>query len=289
MQNPDPYLQLEEKIVRWAETQTAVYAVLRIGSRARQVGPADEWSDLDLILLAAAPEQYAQDAAWLEVIGEPLIPVLERHESGFEWLVLFADGLKADFYFSPADEDVTAVLARFPYSHVLQRGTDVLYVQPGLALDLPPGAPPPVTLPTAVALQHEVNTMLLSGFKAARFIRRGDLWRAHLLLDTTMRSQLLTMIEWHAWAQFGPELDTWYNGRYLEDWADARAVAALPFTYAGYTAADSWRALLAMLTLYRWLAEETAVRCQLPFSPRAADQVLAWIQEIYLTNSSTGI
>ncbi len=278
------YQQLEEKIVRWAAGQTAVHAILRIGSRARQVDPADDLSDLDLIVLAAAPEQFAQDAAWLAAIGPPLIPVLERHESGFEWLVVFADGLKADFYFSQAEEDLTAVLARPPFPNVLRRGADVLYQQPGLTLSLSSHEPQPEPLPTAVAFRHEVNAMLLAGLKAAKFIRRGDLWRAHSLLDTEMRSHLLTLITWHARARFGPKHDTWYNGRYLETWADPRVLAALPATYSRFAAAETWQALLAMLILYRWLAEETADLSHLDFPHHAAEQTLAWIQAIYLTN-----
>lgn len=126
--------------------------------------------------------------------------------------------------------------------------------------------------------------MLLAGLKAAKFIRRGDLWRAHSLLDTEMRSHLLTLITWHARARFGPKHDTWYNGRYLETWADPRVLAALPATYSRFAAAETWQALLAMLILYRWLAEETADLSHLDFPHHAAEQTLAWIQAIYLTN-----
>ena len=287
MAHLNSYPKLEAKISRWAQEQTAVQAILRIGSRARQLRPADDWSDLDLILLVSEPEPYASDSAWLTAVGEPLVPVLMRYDNGFEWLVVFADGLKADFYFIEAESDLTAVIARPPFPHVLRRGADVLYIRPGLTLDLPPAEQEPAAQPTAVSFGHEVHAMLLSAFKTSKYIHRSDLWRAHLLLDTDMRTRLLTMIEWHARALFGPDRDTWYKGRYLDEWADPRVLAALPNTYGRFTPEETWRALFAMLILYRWLAEETAVKNQFPFPQTAADQILAWIQEIYTATPAT--
>ncbi|NLF78613.1 MAG: aminoglycoside 6-adenylyltransferase, partial [Chloroflexi bacterium] len=43
--------QLEGRISDWASEESAIRAVLVVGSRARHADhPADEWSDLDLML-----------------------------------------------------------------------------------------------------------------------------------------------------------------------------------------------------------------------------------------------
>jgi aminoglycoside 6-adenylyltransferase len=97
-----------------------------------------------------------------------------------------------------------------------------------------------------------------------------------------MRPALLTMIGWHAQAMFGSERDTWYNGRYLSEWADPRVLLALPNTYGGYSVEATWRSLFSTLILFRWLGEETAVSWQYAFPVEAADQVMAWIREMYL-------
>jgi hypothetical protein len=46
------------------------------------------------------------------------------------------------------------------------------------------------------------------------------------------------MLEWHAHIQKGEKYDTWLRGRFVEEWADPRAVAALPATFTHYEAND---------------------------------------------------
>ncbi len=89
-------------------------------------------------------------------------------------------------------------------------------------------------------------------------MRRGELWTAKSCCDSYIKQLLRRMLEWHTRARRGASVDTWMRGRFLEEWADARAVVALPAIFAHYDEADVWRALLATMELFRWLALETA-------------------------------
>lgn len=89
-------------------------------------------------------------------------------------------------------------------------------------------------------------------------LRRGELWWAKSCCDSYLKNLLLQMLELHARASNGPDFDTWMRGRFLEAWADPRAVAALPQIFAHYEEVDIGRALLATMELFRWLALETA-------------------------------
>ena len=57
--------QLENRIIAWAESQPDIRAILVIGSRARRDLPADEWSDLDLMVFATDSERYLANGDWL--------------------------------------------------------------------------------------------------------------------------------------------------------------------------------------------------------------------------------
>ncbi|GAI04704.1 unnamed protein product [marine sediment metagenome] len=69
---------------------------------------------------------------------------------------------------------------------------------------------------------------------------------------------VLRMLEWHARAVNGWDYDTWYGGRFLNEWADRRAVAQLRDAFGHFDEEDSWRVLLATMELFHWLARETA-------------------------------
>ena len=86
------------------------------------------------------------------------------------------------------------------------------------------------------------------------------------------------MIEWHTHATRGAELDTWHNGRFLEHWADPRALAGLRQCFARYDAADVARGLLATMDLYRWLTQETAGALGYPYPSRADERATAWVR-----------
>jgi hypothetical protein len=164
-----------------------------------------------------------------------------------------------DFYFTMGAEDLTAVLPSAAYFPVIQRGAKLWYQRPGVDLRLPDPQPAPAARPAEAEFLALVSAMFLYGHKMAKLMRRGDVVRAKMVLESVLRPPLLTLIAWHAQAMFGPERDTWYNGRFLAEWADPRVLAALPNTYGGYSAEETWRSLFGVLILSRWLAEETAV------------------------------
>jgi aminoglycoside 6-adenylyltransferase len=93
------------------------------------------------------------------------------------------------------------------------------------------------------------------------------------------------MIEWHALAVHEWKHDVRFRGRFLEEWADSRAVERLHETFARYDKEDIKRALFAAMGLFRWLATEIAEKLGYSYPADADKQVTEWIQTCI---SSTG-
>jgi len=49
--------QIEQRFTAWAQTQPDIRAAMVVGSRARTDHPADEWSDLDILVITTRPER----------------------------------------------------------------------------------------------------------------------------------------------------------------------------------------------------------------------------------------
>lgn len=282
--SPTTYAQLERNFVAWAEERADIRSAIVIGSRARREAPADEWSDLDIILYATDSAVYAANPDWLSALGEVWLPHLNHTFAGeAEWLVLFAGGLKADFIFSTAKGPLQQTINQSPYQVVLRRGVRVLFDKDASdsPLTLPKAwlAPPPD--PTQDEFLALVKRVFLAATRAAKLLKRGELWGAKYQCDTDMKRHLLTMFEWHARATHGSDHDTWYDGRYLDQWADPQALASLPATFAAYDASDLWRALFATLDLFRRLAIETAEQLNYAYPSQAEWHINAWLEEIY--------
>lgn len=279
---PD-YADLERRIVVWARTDPNIRGALLDGSRARTAHPADEWSDLDLIFFVTGREPYAAGPEWLSTIGTPLAPVFERHSNGnVEWLVLFADGLKADFYFALATAPLRVLLSDSPLRFVLRRGYRVLIDRddPSFEGHREPGSPVSAPLPTAAEFAATLNELWLYAWRVARSLRRGALWVAKAECDGYLKRRMLTLLEWHALAVHGPEHDTWHDGRFLDDWADPRALAGLPATFGSYDIADQWRALFATLDLSHWLAQDIAARREFVYPAETRTRVIELIRRM---------
>lgn len=281
------YEQLIARFVAWADAQTDVRAALIVGSRAREDRPADEWSDLDVILVVAEPERYLDRTDWLENIGTPWVTFIERTGTGDEkeHRVLFKGGLDVDFIPLPAKkwQPLSRLLQarkRFPhilsllprslsreitqgiaaFSDVARRGVKVLVDKDGIAESLLSAvtAAPATTPPTRDAFLNLVNDFWYHAVWTAKKLRRGELWTAKGCSDSYMKWRLLRMVEWHARAKNSSAHDTWHGGRFLEKWADPRIVEGLRDAFAHYDEADLWRGLLATMDLFRWAAVETA-------------------------------
>jgi len=166
-------------------------------------------------------------------------------------------------------------------ANVLGRGVRVLVDKDGLAakLTLVFAEAQPYRPPTQREFLNAANDFWYHAVLTAKKLRRGELWWAKGCLDSYMKQLLLRMVEWQARATKGPDYDTWQLGRFLEEWADPRALAGLRDAFAHYDEEDTWRALLASMDLFRWLATETAERLGYPYPTAADERVTEWVKE----------
>jgi aminoglycoside 6-adenylyltransferase len=278
------YAHLEHRFSEWALTQPLIEAVIVVGSRARSNHPADEWSDLDLVVFARDTSYYLNEAAWLNELGPVRIAIAHSFgKNDREWLALYEEGIKLDIAvlsIAATAHTLQEMLDAFPYPVVVQRGVRVIVdkTDSSTALRLPElTIPQPPDQAEFTAL---INRMWLDSIKTAKFIRRADLWRAKQLCDGELKQYLLALLEWQA-AVHPDRRDIWYDGRFLSEWADPLALAKLPETFARYEAGDVRRALLATLDLGRRLAQEIANRLSYAYPLETDHYVMSQIDRIF--------
>ena len=166
------YERLIQRFVTWAQAQPDVRAAVIIGSRARDDHPADEWSDLDIIVFTTNPEHYIASADWVENIGAPWLTFVERTpDGGWERRVLFAGGLDVDFAINPAEVLDHLATAAIPpdVADIIRRGIQVLLDKDGLLAQLRAAVPeiPPFQPPVEADF---LNVISLSSASTARRI-----------------------------------------------------------------------------------------------------------------------
>ena len=256
--------QIVRNFVRWGQERNDIRLAFVLGSRARTDHPADEWSDLDLAVCATDIQPYLDQADWVAAMGKPWLTFVEVTGDGrsMERRVLYDGGLDVDFALLPLEMLRHLVQASMDpaAADLFHRGVRVLFDKDGLLPD--PAAIAATWQPPAPPSQAEflqvVNDFWYHAVWTAKHLRRGELWWAKLGCDSHLKDLLRRMLEWQAQAARGSGHDTWLRGRFLEEWADPRAVAALGGAFAHYDEQEIWRALFATLDLFRWVSEEAA-------------------------------
>lgn len=258
------FADLTERITAWAEAQPDVRAALILGSRARLDHPADEWSDLDVLVFANHPEQFIQSSEWVGTLAPVWLTFVERTGDGQSWerRTLFEGGLDVDVALNPV-EWLDGMRENIPPAmvDVIRRGVKVLVDKDGKLSQILTMPLPLVSLfekPSEQTFINATSDFWYHTLWSVKHLRRGEKWWAISCVDMYMKGLLQQMLEWHAHAIQGDRFDTWLRGRFLEEWADPRAVAQLGGIFAHYDPDDIGRALRNTMHLYRWLEDETA-------------------------------
>ena len=285
------YEALIDRFVIWAEAREDTRAAAVIGSRARVDHPADAWSDLDMILVTDEPDRYIHEAAWLAEIGDVIVTFAQRTSGeGWERRVLFDGWLDVDFVAEPPDRVRAARDGAVDDSadawNFLGRGhrviVDKMGAEEALARATRGMARPPAAAPSPAEFMSVVDDFWYHAVWTAKRIRRGELFWAKRGCDEKLKALLLRALNWHAQAMHGADHDTWFRGRFLEEWAERRAVSELRDAYAHYDRDDVARALPATMRLFRRVCSETCAAWGLAEPRELAETVTTWVEGLLL-------
>ena len=274
---------IETRFLEWALTQEDFRAAFIVGSQARRDHPADQFSDLDIILFVRDVESRYQDSSWLEEIAPLWLSQMGNTVNGEpERLVLFAGGFQVDFVFHPVEvvPQFQQMVAAGNLPDTLQRGTRILFDKDGLLPILPESARiPPVPHPTEKEFLQTLDSFWFNAVYCAKQLRRGDLW---LFQNSSsgMIWPLLRMVEWQARATHGWDYDTWHAGKFIAEWADPEIYTALQYVFAHLESADSWRALQTRLSLMHDTAMKLATAMEYSYPFALEQNISKCIQEI---------
>jgi aminoglycoside 6-adenylyltransferase len=288
------YEDLMVNFIAWAGDEENIRAALVIGSRARtEDHPADEWSDLDLLIVANDPKPLLESADWLREIGTPWIAFVEPTpgDGGYERRVLFEGGLDVDF--APVAAEEMRRMAGKPLppmiADIFRRGARFILDKDGWAERFRPVQcdTPAVSVPSESDFLNRVNDFWYHTVWTAKKVRRGELWKAISCCNMYLKNLLREMMEWNARATGGPDVDTWMSGRFLEEWADPKAVTALKDVFAKYNEEDLWRALQATMDVFHDLAAQTAGRLKYPYPATGEEKARGLVEEMYSERGKT--
>lgn len=231
---PHRLRELQDRLVRWAQAEPGVRALVVVGSLAGDGAATDRWSDLDLLVAARDPARLTGSAEWLRAIWPTVLVCAEPMGAPgrFAIRVLFEGGMEADITPVPARE--FALVARYlalreraPRLAALvpravagklergfrtlldysERGRRFLVDKDGYGPPLEAAArrlgPPRRQPPAADEFDRVASGFWKRTLRACKRLDRGDLFMAREVVDVELKEPLKAMVQWHAGATRG--------------------------------------------------------------------------------------
>jgi predicted nucleotidyltransferase len=253
-----------------------------IGSRASdQARPA---SDLDLLVFAPQPADLLADSRWLGPLGRIWASTVDQSSPGLPVKrLLLDDAAQVDLLIiSPDAIDQLAAPARAVLAATARRG--FRSIKDGgpvpeclgeLAAEVPGG---PRGRPSQDQFSQLVAGFWIDAVRTARRLGGGEVWAAKRITDGPMKDALVQLQAWIVGALKGPDFDTFWCGRHLEEWAGERFERDLAAACGGLDSQSVRRDLIETMDQFRLLAIQAASRWSLDYAEGLDRRATVWVR-----------
>lgn len=275
----DRYSDIKSHLIQHAEQDTDIKAVISVGSSTREEIKADEYSDLDLIIVSDNVEVW-YSGEYPNRLGDVSISFIEPTlGGGRERRCIFNEDRDVDMIIFTPDQFECA-LKDGVAEWVMNRGYKILYdnhsYEEMIVKYVHPGHSDPQM--TEEEFINLVNDFFFHNIWAAKKLLRGELWSAKMCVDAYLKGHLLKIVE--VYGHSVQKKDVWHDGRFLDTWADDRIKDELKSCFAHYDRKDILAALKATNRLFERVAREIAVNNSYSFPDEAAACAQKYLENI---------
>ena len=276
-----------DRLIRWADSQDLIRAVILTSSRAIPHASLDLFSDYDVILVSRSIEPFYSDRTWLGVFGPVLAvyrdPLID--ENGLKrsaYVVQYENSLKIDFSLWPV-ELLQRVISSEQLPVEFDAGYQVLVDKDDLTIELKQPSysgyiPAP---PTEAYYLRLIEGFLLDTTYVAKFLWRDDMMAAKHILDNSLKQEhLRPMLEWHAEIDHQWTLKPGPYGRRLKQHLPPDLWAELERTYTGAGLQENWEALFQTIALMRNVATVVGKHLGFTYPEELEQRVVNYLKKV---------
>jgi aminoglycoside 6-adenylyltransferase len=284
--------QVLSRLVRWAEKQEAIRAMLLTSSRTNPHAELDSFSDYDVILVVKDIQPFLKDESWLEDFGKVLVMYRDpvKSEYGFEKfgrVTHYQNYTKIDYAVWPVGL-MKKVIKMPELPDYLDDGYKVLVDKDNLTKGMKPPTytafiPKP---PTGKEYREIIDNFFNETAYVAKTLRRDNIFAVKLNLDNGMKIEYLrTMLEWLMEIENGWTLKTGAYGKGLKKRIRPQLWAELESTYVGAGKEENWEALFKTIELFRKVATEVGNHLGYTYPIDMDRRVVKYLQNVRNNNT----
>lgn len=274
--------EMMDLILGYAGRDERVRAVGMNGSRTNPNVPKDMFQDYDIVFVVTDLDSFVADPDWIDCFGSRIIMQTPEDmnlfppelDGNFSYLMLFSDGNRIDLTLCPIEKKEN-----------WHNGDKLSIVLLDKDQSLP-ALPAPsdqdywVERPSAAFYADCCNEFWWVSTYVAKGLWRQEITYAMDHLHKNVRPMLIKMLEWRVGIDTHFSLSTGKNGKYLQQHLPEQSWRALMSTYPEGTYEGVWRALFALLDLFRSTAREVAERLNYAYPSEDDSNVTAYLMRV---------
>ena len=280
--------EMMKLILDIAEHDGRIRAVYMNGSRTNSNAPKDIYQDYDIVFSVTETESFIADKGWLSMFGNPLIvqePDWNDNLAGYSgeihdfskryaWLMLFDDGNRIDLGIEIKTETTKNFLD--------DKLTMILLDKDGLLPQIPDPSDEDyhIQKPSEGHFIACCNNFWWCLNNAAKGIARDELSYVKYMLDSVVRSELHTIMNWYIGSQKGFDLSTGKLGKYFKKYLSDELFHCYCKTYSGYDYEDIWESIFTMCALFHTLALSVAKYFEYTYRQYEEDGMRVYLEKV---------
>lgn len=240
------------------------------------------FQDFDIVYIVSEMNSFIEDKHWIDVFGERIIMQTPENMSlfpptlggRFSYLMLFTDGNRMDLTLVPIEEK-DKYCKEDKLTVILMDKDNCL---PKVAL--PTDEDYWSKRPSAEYFADCCNEFWWVSTYVAKGLWRNEILYAQEHLNNILRPMLLKMLEWQVGIENSFSVSIGKYGKYMEKYVPEECWQELLSTYAIGNYKDTWRALFAMVNLFRNTSIFVADRLGFEYSSEEDERVTAYLDHV---------
>lgn len=250
-----------DHLVNAAVPRRDVHGVILVGSHGR--GSADEFSDIDVVILCDDPGHLVEDEDWWRSLGPVLMTYSDSYGDDADRRLVLEDGSDIELIFEPMSWFESDHAAR-----TLSFGYRILYGPDAPQIAVAPRRSPP-------DLEATVSRFWYRAWWSARKLHRGEIVMAARMINGTLHTLLLDVLAEANESRSPGHVDR----RRVDTWLDESTRARLSACAAGYDASSVREAIRSTTALFSDAVGRCSAQDGTPLQHETA-QVGAWIANL---------
>ena len=270
--------EMYQLILKRAEKDENIRAVILNGSRANPNVKKDPFQDFDIVYLVRDLKEYKEKEIWRD-FGDILVMARtdENEFSGefFEdfvcYLMQFKDGNRIDL-------TIADILNYYGYCFD-DRLSVILLDKDGTLPKLPKPDESThfVKAPNPRTFRECMTEFWWTALYVSKGLWRGQICYAQEHMETCVREKLRHMLAWHAGSVHGFDYTAGKAGDYLPRYVSGEIWETYLLTYSDAKEENIWKSLKIATQLFESICEETAENMGFSYDKTRAKQVCAFI------------